>query len=98
MNAPQAGEGSDERVSGGQVSQDVLMDRVAILFQEADTDGNGTLSRAEFQQVLTDVKSSPTSGKNAVRADPNFDHLDCRVFLSRSVSQDKFAIPCHAVL
>lgn len=27
------------------------MDRVALLFQEADTDGNGTLSRAEFQEV-----------------------------------------------
>ena len=33
------------------MSHDVLMDRVALLFQEADTDGNGTLSRAEFQQV-----------------------------------------------
>jgi len=35
----------------GQMSHDVLMDRVALLFQKADTDGNGTLSRAEFQQV-----------------------------------------------
>lgn len=37
------------------------MDRVAMLFQEADTDGNGTLSRAEFQQV-----SNPPTGINGV--------------------------------
>lgn len=28
-----------------------LPDRIGLLFQEADTDGNGTLSRMEFQQV-----------------------------------------------
>lgn len=30
---------------------DALSDRMSILFQEADTDGNGTLSRTEFQEV-----------------------------------------------
>lgn len=30
---------------------DALSDRIALLFQEADTDRNGTLSRAEFQAV-----------------------------------------------
>ncbi|CAM9731190.1 unnamed protein product [Scytosiphon promiscuus] len=47
-------EQSGESASGdsNQISTDVLMDRVALLFQEADTDGNGTLSRTEFQQVL----------------------------------------------
>lgn len=32
---------------------DALSDRIALLFQEADTDRNGTLSRAEFQAVRT---------------------------------------------
>ena len=32
---------------------DALSDRIALLFQEADTDGNGTLSRTEFQAVGT---------------------------------------------
>ncbi|CAN0314494.1 unnamed protein product [Ectocarpus sp. 12 AP-2014] len=50
VETQQTGEGP----GGGSndMSQDVLMDRVALLFQEADTDGNGTLSRVEFQQVL----------------------------------------------
>eukprot|EP00752_Nemacystus_decipiens_P005237 g4753.t1 len=52
VQASQADEELGESVSGGHLSQDVLMDRVAMLFQEADTDGNGTLSRAEFQQVF----------------------------------------------
>lgn len=30
---------------------DALSDRIAMLFQEADMDGNGTLSRKEFQEV-----------------------------------------------
>lgn len=30
---------------------DALLDRMSMLFQEADADGNGTLSRKEFQEV-----------------------------------------------
>ncbi|CAM9106027.1 unnamed protein product [Pylaiella littoralis] len=48
----QQAEGSFAR---GALSQDVLTDRVALLFQEADTDGNGTLSRAEFQQQVFEM-------------------------------------------
>lgn len=51
METQQTGEGPGGAGSND-MSQDVLMDRVALLFQEADTDGNGTLSRAEFQQVI----------------------------------------------
>lgn len=50
VEAQQTGVGSPLAESD-QMSHDVLMDRVALLFREADTDGNGTLSRAEFQQV-----------------------------------------------
>lgn len=62
----QAQQASEELPGGGsgQVSEDVLMDRVAMLFQEADTDGNGTLSRAEFQQVrAAPVKSLRSRSK-----------------------------------
>lgn len=52
VESQQTDQGSSPR---GALSQDVLMDRVALLFQEADTDGNGTLSRAEFQQVINNV-------------------------------------------
>lgn len=36
---------------------DALADRIALLFQEADTDGNGTLSRKEFCEVILALPS-----------------------------------------
>lgn len=44
--------------------KDALSDRISMVFQEADVDGNGTLERKEFQEVGVDdfeVSSTATT-------------------------------------
>ena len=35
------------------VTNEALMDRISMLFTEADSDGNGSLSRKEFSDIFT---------------------------------------------